>query len=70
MVWGYIQDWEAVVRTVCTKVANTYKSSQGDMRSEPGDREDHIHFRDRVDCAVRFVRFSTGGEAARRAEDA
>ncbi|GBP21334.1 hypothetical protein EVAR_11932_1 [Eumeta japonica] len=45
-------------------------SSQGDVGSESGDREDHIHYRDRAYRSVRFVRLGTGDEEARRAKDA
>ncbi|GBP85083.1 Putative 115 kDa protein in type-1 retrotransposable element R1DM [Eumeta japonica] len=43
-------------------------SSQGDVGSESGDREDHIHYRDRAYRSVRFVRLGTGDEEARRAK--
>ncbi|GBP96403.1 hypothetical protein EVAR_90500_1 [Eumeta japonica] len=40
-------------------------SGQGDVGSESGDREDHIHYRDRAYRSVRFVRLGTDEEARR-----
>ncbi|GBP00023.1 hypothetical protein EVAR_74355_1 [Eumeta japonica] len=42
-------------------------SGQGDVGSESGGHEDHIHNRDRVYRSVRIVRLGTGDEEARRA---
>ncbi|GBP98469.1 Putative 115 kDa protein in type-1 retrotransposable element R1DM [Eumeta japonica] len=59
----------ALARVHCWGVRNKLSpSSQGDVGSESGDREDHIHYRDRAYRSVRFVRLGTGDEEARRAK--
>ncbi|GBP55387.1 hypothetical protein EVAR_45709_1 [Eumeta japonica] len=45
-------------------------SGQGDVGSESGGREDHIHYRDRAYRPVRIVRLGTGDEEARHAKHA
>ncbi|GBP97434.1 hypothetical protein EVAR_61140_1 [Eumeta japonica] len=59
-----------LARVHCWGVRNKLSpSGQGDVGSESGDREDHIHYRDRAYRSVRFVRLGTGDEEA-RAKDA
>ncbi|GBP04179.1 hypothetical protein EVAR_19129_1 [Eumeta japonica] len=59
----------ALARVHCWGVRNKLSpSGQGDVGSESGDREDHIHYRDRAYRSVRFVRLGTGDEEARRAK--
>ncbi|GBP00885.1 Retrovirus-related Pol polyprotein from type-1 retrotransposable element R1 [Eumeta japonica] len=58
-----------LARVHCWGVRNKLSpSGQGDVGSESGDREDHIHYRDRAYRSVRFVRLGTGDEEARRAK--
>ncbi|GBP51981.1 hypothetical protein EVAR_45830_1 [Eumeta japonica] len=45
-------------------------SGQGDVGSESGGREDHLHNRDRAYRSVCIVRLNTGDEEARHAQDA
>ncbi|GBP37110.1 hypothetical protein EVAR_19239_1 [Eumeta japonica] len=44
-------------------------SDHGDVESEFGDREDHIHCRDRANNTARFVSLGTSDREARHVED-
>ncbi|GBP00870.1 hypothetical protein EVAR_50151_1 [Eumeta japonica] len=51
----------ALARVHCWGVRNKLSpSGQGDVGSESGGREDHIHYRNRANRAVRIVRLGTG----------